>query len=212
VRLIAKGKAPKTLLATAMASTTSLKTAKSARGAFEQVDKGEVRVRLSEDQGGLCAFCMGRIDPEKRDAGRPTIRIAHLKPIDSDPARALHWTNLLGSCSSSTSCDVAQGSEPLATDPTVLGHIAKLAYETKGKQLVLTSLDANTTKDVEVLGLNRGDLPSNRYGAWMAFLRRFERAKTNTYGKPAWREFFDNESRNPLCLPEYLGVIETKVR
>lgn len=215
MRHIAKGKAPKTLVETAKASTTNLKTAAGARDAFNQIDKGEVRTRLSEDQGSLCAFCMGRIDPEKLDAGRPTIRIAHWKPIDAEPARALDWKNLLASCSSPHSCDVAQRSAELSTDPTVPGHIAKLAYErdpTGAERLLLTSPDVSASRDIEALGLNKGDLPSNRYAVWMAFLERFRRANTGTYDKKAKRAFLQGEPRNPHRLPEYLGVIEAKLR
>ena len=107
--------------------------------------------------------------------GRPTIRIAHWKPVDADPSLALDWKNLLGSCSSPLSCDVAQGSAELTTNPTVVGHVAKLAYETFGNTLRLTSPDASAASDIEALGLNKGDLPSNRHVVWMAFLERFRR-------------------------------------
>ena len=211
MRHIAKGKAPSTLVATAKASTTNLKSVASARVAYEQLDKGEVRTRLSEDQGGLCAFCMGRIDPGKRDEGRPTIRIAHWKPVDADPSLALDWKNLLGSCSSPLSCDVAQGSAELTTNPTVVGHVAKLVYETFGNSIRLTSLDPNTAADIDVLGLNRGDLPANRHAAWKAFLRLFGRANKGTYGRPAWRAFFQSQPKDPRTLPEYVGVVEAKL-
>jgi uncharacterized protein (TIGR02646 family) len=129
VRHIAKGKAPETLRATVEANRNAgLKPA--ARDEFNQVDKGEVRKRLSEDQGALCAYCMDRIDPEKLGAdGKPTTRIAHWMPIDADPSLALDWKNLLGSCSSPASCDIAQKQAVLATNPTVVGHVAKLIYE-----------------------------------------------------------------------------------
>ena len=215
MRHIAKGKAPETLRATAQANKNAgLNPA--ARDEFNQIDKGEVRMRLSEDQGGLCAYCMDRIDPEKLDAdGKPTTRIAHWMPIDAAPSLALDWKNLLGSCSSPSSCDIAQKQAVLATNPTVVGHIAKLAYErdpTGAERLLLTSPDVSASRDIEALGLNKGDLPANRYAVWKAFLADFKQADSGAYGRPAWRAFFQSQRRNPQRLPLYLGVIEAKLR
>ena len=211
-------KAPRTLRETANATTTSLTTKASARTAFNQIDKGQARKRLSEDQGGRCAFCMDRIDPTSREGdGNAAIRIAHWMPIDSKPSLALDWKNLLGSCSSRVSCDVGQKQAVLATNPTVVGHIAKLDYETVADtqgnvRILLTSSDSSTSADIKVLGLNEGDLPANRHGAWKTFFRLFVRAKTGTYGRPAWRAFFESQTRNPHQLPPYLGVVEAKLR
>lgn len=77
--------------------------------------------------------------------------------------------------------------------------------------MLLTSPDASAAGDIEALGLNKGDLPSNRHVVWMAFLERFRRANTG-YDKKAKRAFLQGEPRNPHRLPEYLGVIETKLR
>jgi hypothetical protein len=97
----------------------------------------------------------------------------------------------------------------------VVGHVAKLIYErdpTGAERLLLTSPDVSTSRDIEALGLNKGDLPANRWVVWKAFLADFKKANTGAYGKPAWQAFFQSQTRNPQRLPPYLGVIEAKLR
>jgi hypothetical protein len=186
--------------------------------------KPELRRRLAEEQGFLCAFCMRRVDPTKADEnGAPAMRIAHRIPISVDPRRALDWKNLLGSCDGRHSCGRAQGQEALTVDPTDRASIARLRYETRApwRGLFLTSDDAGVRADVDareqggrrvegVLGLNRGDLPAARQAAWKGFLAAFMKRRPRTYGKPAQREFFQ-QWRHGTRLREYLGVIESQL-
>lgn len=217
MRFIAKASPPSTVTETLMASTTDLSTAKRARTAFDQIDKGAARTQLAKEQGELCAFCMRWIDPDPKavDArGEPMMKIAHRTPIDVDPAQALTWKNLLGSCDGgqraqwrTKSCDAAQGSTPLTVDPTEKASCAKLKYERRGTQvgLFITSEDPALKADVErTLGLNSGDLPELRQKAWEAFVLLQKKHAPTKYGHPARVAFFPvwmkrHEGRLPRC-------------
>ncbi len=149
VRHIVKGTEPVTVTETHTASTTDLSTVARARTAFDHIDKGRVRGNLASEQGWLCAFCMRRISPDATDArGERTMKIAHRTPIDVDPAQALSWRNLLGSCDGgqrsgwrTRSCDAAQGSTALTVDPTVEASCAQLRHERRERKegLFITS-------------------------------------------------------------------------
>lgn len=224
MRDIAKNTEPATLTETRTATTTDLSSTARARAAFDQIDKPSARRELAREQGWLCAFCMRRIDHEKVDArGEPTMKIAHRTPIGVDPARALSWSNMLGSCDGGQrsgwrirSCDAAQGSLALSIDPTINGACARLRYERRlpRRGLFLTSDDASLRQDVEqTLGLNTGDLPELREEAWRAFQRLQAQRLPNQYGRPARAAFFEIWKRqHPTRLPPMLGVIEAKLR
>lgn len=53
--------------------------------------------QLLIEQGGLCAYCMGRISID-RTGGRPHMEIEHYYPRQTYPAKRLLWRNMLGVC------------------------------------------------------------------------------------------------------------------
>jgi uncharacterized protein (TIGR02646 family) len=229
VRHIVKGQEPATVTETRTAATTDLSKKNTARDAFDQIDKERVRADLAREQGRLCAFCMRRIDPEAIAAPsegarpEPTMKIAHRAPIDVDPAKALSWKNLVGSCDGGQrsggrrwSCDAAQGSTALTVDQTVQGSCAHLRYERRDplRGLFITSDTLALKVDVEqTLGLNSGDLPELREQAWNAFLDLQRKHAPNQYGRPARAAYFEIWiKRDAARLPEMLGVIEAKLR
>ncbi|WP_437650435.1 hypothetical protein [Sorangium sp. So ce362] len=224
MRHIVKGAEPATVTETRTASTTDLSTTTRARTAFDQIDKGRVRADLAREQGWLCAFCMRRIDPDTADArGERTMKIAHRTPIDVDPAQALSWRNLLGSCDGgqrsgwrTRSCDAAQGSTALTVDPTVQASCAQLRFERRDTRegLFITSNHPGIKTDVEqTLGLNSGDLPVLREQVWKAFYALQQKHAPKQYGRAARAAFFPTwMKQHGSRLPEMLGVIEERLR
>jgi hypothetical protein len=151
------------------------------------------------------------------------MKIAHRAPIEVDPAQALSWKNLVGSCDGGQrsggrrwSCDAAQGSTALTVDPTAQGSCAHLRYERRGTRrgLFITSDTLALKVDVEqTLCLNSGDLPELREQAWKAFLDRQSKHAPKQYGRPALAAYFTTWIRQYTArLPEMLGVIEAKLR
>jgi uncharacterized protein (TIGR02646 family) len=224
MRLIQKGKEPATLVATRAAFTTNLANDKTARTAFDQLDKAAVRSALGTEQQGLCAFCMRPINVESVDKeGRPTTRIAHLVPLAVDASKALDWHNLLASCDGRASdakaprsCDVAQGSSALVANPTEKLTVASLSYERRDgvAALFVRSTVPTIDEDLATLQLNEGDLPSLREQAWRAFQRWCgEQTPRDEYGRAKWRQCLPKWlARDPRRAPAMAGVIEAKVR
>lgn len=230
MRRIEKRPEPATMAETRAAVTTDLSTTRKAREAFDQIDKAEAREHLAGEQGFLCAFCMLPVGlPDARnkkfvdERGEPTMKIAHRTPIDVEPAQALTWKNLLGSCDGGQrsgglkkTCDYAQGSTKLTVDPTEAGSCARLRYEPRKHRegLFITSDDPELKKDVEeTLALNAGDLPALRAKAWQAFRDSQRKHAPKQYGMPALRDFYAVWIKQlGAKLPPMLGVIEAKLR
>jgi uncharacterized protein (TIGR02646 family) len=223
MRLIAKKPAPPTVTDTQRAKTTNLSTVETARTAYGHLDKKQVRAQLATEQGHLCAFCMRRIAPQaKDDRGDFIVKVAHRVPLSVVPARAVDWSNLLGSCDGGQrshghhrTCDFAQGDIALRVDPTQRLSVSQLRYERRveRKGLFLTSDDPELRRDVEeTLRLNDGDLPAVRQASWDAFLVRVQKRLPNVYGSPARRQVFDAEaSTHGARLPEWYGVLEKQL-
>lgn len=226
MRYINKGQEPKTVTDTRCAATTNLSRGTTARAAFNQIDKGEVRKRLAEEQGCLCAFCMTRINEASvDDRGEHTMKIAHRTPIAVNPGEALNWRNMLGCCDGwqrregvPATCDCAQGSRVLEVDPTQQQSVQRLFYEHRAatEGLFITSEDAAVRSDVErTLALNAGDLPALREKVWNAFQELCRRrGPKGIYGRLAWRQYFPQWLKTQSDrgrLPPFLGVVEKKV-
>jgi uncharacterized protein (TIGR02646 family) len=222
VRHVQKSGEPTTVTETRQASTTNLATPESARDAFNQIDKAQVRRQLASEQQWLCAFCMRRIDENDVTSGEHTMKVAHRTPISKDPPQALTWRNLLGSCDGGQrsaglycTCDLKQRSTALTIDPTDTTHIAKLSYVRRGtlRGLFLRSSDPDAEKDLETtLALNSGELPEQRQEAWKAFLNRFRReGPKHAYGRAAWQAFFQKWRGAGQKAPPFVGVIEKKI-
>lgn len=224
MRLILKGSEPRTITETRCASTTDLSTRQRARGAFEQIDKMEVRLQLVREQGWLCAFCMRRVEEGVCQGDRePTMKIAHRVPVAVESSRALDWGNLFGSCDGGQrsgggvrTCDYRQGETTLRVDPSDRACVARLRFERRDTRtgLFLTSDAPELRRDVEeTLNLNGGELPMYRQKIWELFLREVRHAHPRGHWELAVRRaFFERwRSRGGERLREYLGVVEYKL-
>jgi len=225
MRFIVKQTEPRTVTATKCAITTNLVTNKTARAAFDQIDKQAAREQLAREQGFLCAFCMRRIEPDKQDAsGQFVMKIAHRVPIDAQSQRALDWSNLLGSCDGGQrlerrykTCDFRQENTPLTIDPTQDPSVRRLHLERRGTAsgLFLSSDDSNIAADVEgTLGLNEGDLPELREATWKAFETAVKKAHPTSHWDRATREKFFGSWQYQAGdrLRPFLGAVEERLR
>lgn len=169
MRLIVKGRQPKTGTEIQAATTTNLESPDYARTAFDQLDKGVVRRALCEEQGFLCAFCMRRIDPGALHRGTPTTKIAHLSPVAKTPALALTWKNLVASCDGGQrsggryrTCDEAQQDAVLKANPTDALAVNSLHYERRGPGLFISSSIPEVRHEVDQPAEGRPSLPGRR--------------------------------------------------
>lgn len=225
MRFFEKEHEPRTITETKCAVTTNLDNTKSARAAFDQIDKRAARKQLAREQGWLCAFCMRQIDEESKDElGQFVMKIAHRVPIDAESQRALDWSNLLGSCDGGQrsngrheTCDLLQKNVPLTIDPTQRASVQRLHLERRGAKpgLFISSDDATLADDVEkTLGLNGGDLPELRETIWRAFEAAVKKQHPTSHWDRAIKlQFFEHwKYAAGSKLRPFLGVVEERLR
>ncbi len=222
MRSVSKRTQPATLTSVQCASTTNLATVATARAAFDQLDKAEMREALCVEQGWLCAFCMRRLDPKRRDGTTFVMKIAHRVPIAVTPSRALDWSNHFGSCdggqrspSGIATCDLAQENVNLSLDPASPASVGQLRLVRRdGAEGLFLETDNPTLKaDLETLNLNGGDLPILRDVQFRTFQTLLRKAHHPSTWTPAVkRTFLAKWLAQRRELPEYAGVAEAWVR
>lgn len=137
---------------------------KLARAHFDQLHKPAVRASLLSEQRGLCAYCERRVtEPSDRAlrGGRSAPRIAHWTPIVHAPSLALAWENLVLSCASPESCDIAQRDRSLGFPcPSQIPFEEVLTYTRDGWMIVPESPPHLAPQEVTALREAAGRPPS----------------------------------------------------
>lgn len=161
--LIEKGEAPNSLI----------QYRKATNAYFDGCNKDDIRDRLLEEQGHLCAYCMRRIYKD-------TMKIEHWYPENRLTDReCLDYSNMLGCCPGhndgdsgrNDTCDTHKGNSIIAIDPRNPDHIAQIKYSSKngrissdsdpivvkhyGEKGILYEDETNLQKDIDnTLNLN----------------------------------------------------------
>jgi uncharacterized protein (TIGR02646 family) len=194
-------------------------------------DKDAARLALAQEQGHLCAYCMGRIDPNNP----LRMKIEHWIERSKDGTRSLDWDNLLGVCcgytpltSPSTSaaleptmrpqhCDTARRPSdppirilhPADQAPLCRQALRNLTFLGNGQ---IYSADPDASADIQTLNLNHPQLCRNRAAV-------LDRLRESMPDKGPWsaaliRRTLDQwEARNALgALPEYAEVASRWLR
>jgi len=98
--------------------------------------KQDIRVQLVAEQGFLCAYCMGRIEPDDRN-----MKVEHWHSRKKYPGQQLNHANLLGCCSGNEGqpdahahCDTKKRDVDLLFNPAEPNHRSrlKIRYEFNG--------------------------------------------------------------------------------
>lgn len=108
------------------------------RGKFDELSKEPIRQKLLEEQSGLCAYCMRRIENNGR-----TTHIEHWYPLSKDKEQALDYKNMLAVCDGGANyqgnakkilcCDAFKGDEEeLTISPLNIQHMQKIIYDAEG--------------------------------------------------------------------------------
>lgn len=125
--LIQKGDAPDSLI----------QYRKAANAYYGGCNKADIRDRLLEEQGHLCAYCMRRIYKD-------TMKIEHWYPEDRLTDReCLDYSNMLGCCPGhnegdsgrNDTCDTHKGNTIIAIDPRNPDHISRIRYSSKNGRI-----------------------------------------------------------------------------
>ena len=193
---------------------------KSARTAFDCLDKNIIRTVLVSEQHGLCAYCMRRIDHSS------TTTIEHWQPIEKNVDGAIDYRNMLGVCDGGRNvdtsvddrrilcCDASKGNQEITINPCNSEHMRKIRYNEDGK-IYTFPRDETLERDInEVLCLNGvGGLDTstrliwNRREAYRAFQRFI---KENTGKGKISRRAIENRIKyleDKEVYDEFAGVI-----
>ena len=172
--------------------------------------KNIVKDSLFAEQGGLCAYCMHRLQPD-------TMQIEHYLPrSSSDDAATIEYGNLLGVCPGNKgnaekfqTCDAHRGNTPLVVNPLKSSSVARIRYLSDG---TIFSDEAEVNRDLQqTLNLNctQAYLPQNRRAALNSLKKKIH---IDCAGQTASRAYFQNlydalsAGKNGI-LQEYLGIM-----
>lgn len=111
--------------------------------------KQKIREALCFEQGFICCYCMKRIEPSPN-----IMQIAHIKSQSRHPELDCSYSNMIGSCSCSETCNQKQADHDLKLNPTDPNHPVEnyIRYETDG---TIISDDNEINKEInEYLNLN----------------------------------------------------------
>lgn len=127
-----------------------------------QPARDQLKRQLLEEQGWLCAYCMGRIS-------ETDMKVEHVASRHEHPERQLDYSNLVACCSgnegkrrSEQHCDTHKGSKSLSKNPAAPADRTEesIQYDTQG---YIYSTDPVFEKDInDVLNLNTDVLRHNR--------------------------------------------------
>ncbi len=139
--------------------------------------KQDIRVQLVAEQGYLCAYCMGRIEPDDRN-----MKVEHWHSRKKYPAKQLNYTTLLGCCSGNEGqpdtrahCDTKKRDNDLLFNQAEPSHHSRLKihYEFNG---TIKSEDALFDRQLnEILNLNYSRLRDNRKSVWSSVTKTLSR-------------------------------------
>jgi uncharacterized protein (TIGR02646 family) len=119
-------------------------------------EKQVLRAALAEEQGFICAYCMGRIRPDaKHMEVEHFISQKHHPDSPHSPEthreNELRYQNLLGTCAGNRACSNIRGNAPLTIDPRNADCERLVRFLKNG---IAYSGDPNVQNDIAALRLN----------------------------------------------------------
>jgi uncharacterized protein (TIGR02646 family) len=161
----------------------------------------ELRKALLEEQGYLCAYCLGRIydDPNKT-------KIEHLKSRKNHPNLALDYHNMVVCCPGNLNgafhCDTAKGDQDISFSPFSSSLQDSIRYSSKSGEI--SSSDENWDRELrEVVKLNHNLLKANRLetlrGVIMALEQKQWRRNELRIKLDEWQRPHASGKKKPYC-------------
>ncbi len=166
-----------------------LTEAKAGGGNYDSLRKTDIQVSLLEEQGHLCAYCMGRISLELNEYYQPKIGIEHFLPQENHADKSLDYSNMLGVCNGKSGehhhCDKTIGGKVEGTtelrrlNPLDKNCEKMLKYNLNG---TIQSIDENEEVEYDLntnLNLNNDKLKENRKIAFDLAWEQFKKVHKN---------------------------------
>lgn len=169
-----------------------------------------LRRALVDEQGGICAFCMGRIENDCH-----SVRIAHCQSQSPNrvslPNLALAYTNLVASCTGGEGtadehCDKSQGANNLLINPADTSHDWDniFRYTQQGR---IECDDSQWQQELDdVLRLNCDTVTRWRRAAWDGIVRQMISRNTGAWSEASIRQQIQNHLARqvgkfqPFCM------------
>ena len=174
-------------------------------------ERGAVLRSLLKEQGGLCAYCTGRIDED-------SAHVEHVVPqsagAGSDDRNSVDYKNLLAVCDgfrgnvAGLTCDRARGNAPLTVNPLKRETLSSIRY---GRDGTISADDPRIGKDVQTtLNLNQELLKRNRNEAYRQLARKLHAVeKRRGVGAVTsfCRDYIDEHLANPEARIPFDGIV-----
>ncbi len=178
-----------------------------------------IRKQLYEEQGGICGYCMRRIQYEELEKLVPIIKIEHYTPRhpkenERSNESTIDYRNMIlvcdgnsGSKKNAQTCDTHKGNTPITVNPFDIKTINKIKYKRNG---LIYSADVDINRDLnETLNLNCDavSLPDNREAALRSLQTKIKKDLKNKQGDSAyWDDLYHKiNDKNPKM--EYVGIL-----
>lgn len=165
-----------------------------------------LRKALYDEQGGICAYCMKKLDDESSNNAQN--RIEHIKPRSKYKELELDYSNMVLCCDGHNgnifSCDLAKGDELISFTPLDSRFIDTISYGSKDG--VIRSSNEEWNYEInKIVRLNEGYLLDNRRAALMGFIKTI---KEKNWKRSNLKNLYDMYSKkvNGKYQP-YCGII-----
>lgn len=124
--------------------------------------KDDIRAKLIDEQGGVCAYCMSRISAQN-------MKVEHWECQDHVPRRQLDYANMLGCCKGNEGqkyaiqhCDTRKANLPLSFSPSLSSHGVNRKIKVRPDGRLYSEEQAVQDEIERVLNLNYSRLVGNR--------------------------------------------------
>lgn len=167
--------------------------------------KQELRESLWREQGGICAYCMKKIE-----ANGTSMKIEHFQARNE--ANELVYKNLLAVChggdrglAEHQTCDTRKGDKELHVSPLDKATMQRIYYSNGGEIFID---DSSLQQELNlILNLNDEDLIYNRQKVLRAYqrgLKKFKRRFNNEFWKKEYNRF---STKKDGCYLSYVGIL-----
>lgn len=172
-----------------------------------------LREALYKEQGGICAYCMQRLDNEQKENIITTNRIEHVLSREKHDDLKLVYTNMVMCCSGLIKeeridhifCDRKKKNDDIHFSPLDTKLIASLSYHRSNGKIF--SADAVWQKDIDnVLNLNDRFLMENRVAVLRAIKLQLGAKQWKVSQIKKRIEYYESRNSNELYEP-FSGMI-----
>lgn len=176
-----------------------------------------LRESLYKEQGGICAYCMQRLDDETEESLVGSNRIEHIKCRDKYPESQLDYQNMVLCCNGRSNehkhCDLSKENQEISFTPLDPLFITTLSYGSKNGEIKSSHTDWDNEMN-HILNLNKNILRKNRHSALKGVITQLKKGwKVSQVRKELekWRNKESNGHYKPYC-GIVISYLEKKIK